>query len=204
MAKLDSVGNGTALATIVTKQQLVKISLNEVDAAKVKVGQKATIAFDAIDGLSLTGTVSEVETVGTVSQGVVTYTVNISLDAQDARVKPGMSVTVTIITETKMDVLLVPGSAVKTSGNLSYVEIPDVSEISGLLDSAKAAGVALKITPSQQQIEIGSSDDTNVEVVSGLNEGDLVISKTAQSAKTTTTAKSTSSSLRIPGMGGGF
>lgn len=202
--KGDSASSGTAVATLITKQQIAQISLNEIDAAKVKVGQKATITFDAISDLSLTGTVSEVETVGTVSQGVVTYTMNITLDAQDSRVKPGMSVTVVIITETKMDALLVPGSAVKTSGNISYVEIPDPSETSNLSDSEKASGVALKIAPAQKQIEIGSSNDTYVEVVSGLNEGDLVISKTTSStAQKTTAATSANSSFRIPGIGGG-
>jgi HlyD family secretion protein len=202
--KGDSVSSGAAVATLITKQQIAQISLNEVDAAKVKVGQKATLTFDAISDLNLTGTVSEVETVGTVSQGVVTYTINITLDAQDSRVKPGMSVTAVIITETKMDVLLVSGSAVKTSGSISYVEIPDPSETANLSDSEKAAGVALKIAPTQKQIEIGSSNDTYVEVISGLKEGDLIISKTSSATSKTTTAKSTGSSLRIPGMGGGF
>ncbi len=205
--KGDSASTGTVVATLITKQQIVQISLNEIDAAKVQVGQKATITFDAISGLSLTGTVSEVETVGTVSQGVVTYTINIALDSQDGRVKPGMSVTTNIITDTKTDVLLVPGSAVKTAGGVSYVEVPDSSEVSSLSDAEKAAGVALKIAPTQQQVETGSSNDTYVEITNGLKEGDVVVSKTstASSQKTTTTTnRSAGSSLRIPGVGGGF
>ena len=68
----DAVG-GSAIATIVTKQQIAELSLNEVDAAKIKLGQKAIMTFDAIDGLEITGRVADLDTIGTVSQGVVTY-----------------------------------------------------------------------------------------------------------------------------------
>ena len=75
----EQVSNGSAIATVVTPNEYATISLNEVDAAKVSVGQKATLTFDAINNLSIAGTVSEVDGVGTVSQGVVTYNVRDSL-----------------------------------------------------------------------------------------------------------------------------
>ncbi|MCX6227114.1 MAG: HlyD family efflux transporter periplasmic adaptor subunit, partial [Bacteroidia bacterium] len=67
--KGDTV-SGT-VATLITKKRIAKISLNEVDVAKVKVGQKVNLTFDAISDLTLTGEVTEVDAVGTVSQGVV-------------------------------------------------------------------------------------------------------------------------------------
>ena len=100
---------------LITKQKIAEISLNEVDAAKVKVGQKVTLTFDAIDGLSITGEVSEIDALGTVSQGVVTYGVKIAFDTQDERVKSGMSVSAAIITDVKQNVLLVPNAAVKSN-----------------------------------------------------------------------------------------
>ncbi len=51
----DSASAGTALAVMITKQQVAEIALNEVDVAEVKAGQKGTVTFDAIDGLTLTG-----------------------------------------------------------------------------------------------------------------------------------------------------
>ncbi len=120
--KGDSVSSGTTLTTLITHQKIAEISLNEVDAAKVKVGQKVTLTFDAIEGLSITGEVAEIDTLGTVSQGVVNYAVKIVFDTQDERVKSGMSVSATIITEVKQDVLLVPNAAVK-SNNEQYVEV---------------------------------------------------------------------------------
>ncbi|MEK7086681.1 MAG: HlyD family efflux transporter periplasmic adaptor subunit, partial [Patescibacteria group bacterium] len=76
----DTASSGTSLATIITKQKIAEISLNEIDISKVKVGQNVTLTFDAVENLSLTGKVSEVDTIGTVSQGVVSYNVKINFD----------------------------------------------------------------------------------------------------------------------------
>jgi multidrug resistance efflux pump len=57
----DRVNSGTSIATLVSHQKIATISLNEVDAVNVKVGQKAQITFDAIEGLKIEGTVVSVE-----------------------------------------------------------------------------------------------------------------------------------------------
>jgi HlyD family secretion protein len=167
----DTVSNGTTVATIITKEKVAQISLNEIDAAKVKVGQKVNLTFDAIDNLNITGTVYEINLIGTVSQGVVSYTVKISFDTQDDRVKSGMSVSASIITDAKVDVLMVPSSAIKTQGNISYVQILDASNA----------------VPRQQIVIVGDSNDTSTEIVSGLNEGDSIITKTTVSTSATAT-----------------
>ncbi len=180
----DSASSGTAIATLITKQKIAQISLNEVDVAKVKVGQKVTLTFDAVTGLTITGEVSEIDSIGTVSQGVVTYNVTIGFDTQDERVKPGMSVSSAIITDVKQNALMIPNSAVKTSGGMSYVEVPQDS--TGL--SANISGVVLSVLPKQQTVELGISNDASIEVTSGLNEGDLIIVRTitASAAKAAT------------------
>src|SRR5207248_903868 len=86
---------------------------------------KATLTFDAIPDLTISGTVAEIDSLGTVSQGVVTYNVKISFDTQDSRIKGAMSVSAAIITEVKQDVLVVLNSAVKSSSGASYVEMFD-------------------------------------------------------------------------------
>ena len=62
------------------------------DFLTIKVGDKATLTFDAVTDLSISGQVAEIDTVGTVSQGVVSYALKIAFDTQDTRVKPGMTV----------------------------------------------------------------------------------------------------------------
>jgi HlyD family secretion protein len=179
----DSVSSGTTIATVITKQRIAEITLNEVDVAKAKVGQQVTLTFDAIDGLNIAGSVSEIDSVGTISQGVVTYAVKIAFDAQDERVKPGMSVSAAIITDVKQDALLIPSSAVKSKGATKTVELYNNG------------------TPSAVTVETGISNDTRTEILSGLNEGDTVVVQTINSAATTA-ATSQQGGLRIPGIGG--
>lgn len=192
----DSVSTGTAVATVVTHEKLAQLSLNEIDAAKVKVGQLATLTFDAVDGLSIAGTVSEVDTVGTVSQGVVTYNVQIAFDTQDSRVKTGMSVNASIITEAKQDALMVPTSAVTTSGGTSYVQVFPTQM------STSAQGVTSPTPPTRKEVTTGISNDTDIEIVSGLSEGDQVVTRTING--TTASAASSATPSLLGGGGGGF
>lgn len=189
----------STIATLITKQKIAEISLNEIDVAKVNVGQKVTLTFDAVPNLTITGQVAEVDAVGTVSQGVVTYTVKITFDTQDDRIKPGMSVSAAIITEAKPGVLLVPNSAVKSQGGMNYVEIVSGDD-KNLALAASAGGAILQNSPRRQQIEIGTASDEFTEILSGLSEGDVIVTRTIQSTAAQTTQKQQSSSLRIPGM----
>jgi HlyD family secretion protein len=188
--KGDSVSSGTSIATFITTTRTAEISLNEVDVAKIKVGQKASLTFDAVEGLEITGVVSEISTLGTVSQGVVTYTVKITFDTQDDRIKPGMSVSTNIITNVHQDVLMVDSSAVKTQGTTSYVEMFAAALAAPV---AGAQGSPSATLPRRQTVTAGLSNDTSVEILNGLNEGDLIVSRTI--IPTTTAAASSAPSL---------
>ncbi|HTY39531.1 MAG TPA: HlyD family efflux transporter periplasmic adaptor subunit, partial [Candidatus Paceibacterota bacterium] len=197
----DLLSNGFVAATVISKQQMANLTLNEVDIANVKLGEKATLTFDAVPDLTLTGTVVQMDTIGTVSQGVVSYGVQIALDAGDPAIKPGMTVTASIITTAHPDVLLVPNSAVKTQGSSSYVEMLD-----GVTASATGNGtqtVTTSATPRRQMVQVGLSNDTMTEITSGLKAGDLVITKTSNGAKTTTATSVSTGGFRIPGITGG-
>lgn len=154
------------------------VAINEVDIPKVTKDQKATMTFDAIANLTQTGKVEQIDMNGTNSSNVVTYSVTLGFDSLDGRIRPQMSVSADIITDVKQDVLTVPNAAVKTSGNSHYVQ---------LLTNG---------TPSQQTVEVGLANDTETEITSGLNVGDVVITQTISP-----TATSSSSSSR--GIGGG-
>ncbi len=182
--KGDSLSSGGAVVTLITKQHTAQISLNEVDAAKIKVGQKVNVAFDAIDGLKISGVVAEIDALGTVSQGVVTYNVKIVLDTQDDRIKLGMSVSATIITAVKQDVVMVLSSAVKTQNGNSYVEMFDQP-----IQNPSSQGVTSDVPPRQQVVQIGISNDTETEIISGIKEGDQIITRiiTVSAAKPATT-----------------
>lgn len=196
--KNDSVSSGTIIGTLMTKQKVVEVSLNEVDVAKIKVGQKASMTFDAIEDLEMTGKVVQIDSIGTVSSGVVSYTVKIAFDTQNDNVKPGMSVSASIITETKTDILLISSSAIKTKNGQNYVQtIPNPLTTT---TQDETTTVTSAESPTQKAITLGIADDTNSEVINGLNQGDKIVTQTITE---TSTAKSQTSVFSLFGMGGG-
>jgi HlyD family secretion protein len=198
--KGDSASSGTVLATLITPQKIAEISLNEVDAAKVKVSQKATLTFDALPDLAISGQVLEIDTLGNVSQGVVSYGVKIVLDTQDERIKSGMSVAVDVITDVKQDVLVLPNSAVKSQGDSFYVELVEIlSEEAKQQLLAQKSGVVLSSAPKAQIVQTGLSNDISTEIVSGLKEGDVVVSSTFSSNQTRTAQTQDTQRFGAPG-----
>lgn len=169
----ETVGNGSALATLLSWQNIAELSLNEVDAAKVRVGDRATVVFDAIPKLTLTGVVSLIGAAGTVAQGVVTYAAKIRFDAADPRVKPGMSVSASIITDTKQDALMVPSGAVKTTNGRSFVEVFDEP-----LRGGGRSGAPSATPPRRETVTVGLVGDTETEILSGPSEGAQVVVRT--------------------------
>ncbi len=191
VTKGETISSGNSLMTFISKGKIVNISLNEVDISKVSIGNLANLSFDAIEGLTLVGKVSQIDTIGTVSSGVVNYNVEISFNDDSNQVKPGMSTSVSITTEAKPDVLLVPNSAIKSSNSGYYVEVPDIKVEENLLDNNK--GVTISGTIGKKTVEIGSANDSYTEIISGLSENDQIISSTINN---TTANKSTSSNSK--------
>lgn len=187
LSRLSSNSNSSAPIIIGDLGTLkAQVEVNEVDIANVNIGQKVSLTFSAVDGLTSTGKVEKMDSLGTLTSGVVTYNVTIGFDSLDPRIKPAMSVSAAIITDTKQNVIVVPNSAVKNQNGSSYVQV-----LSGQ-------------TPEKKTVEVGLSNETQTEIVSGISVGDKVVTQTINSS--TSTASTTSSSknnVRIPGMGGG-
>ncbi len=187
----DQAGSGTAVATLVTNRETADITVNEVDASKIRVGQKATLTFDALPNVSIAGTVASINSVGTVSQGVVSYSATIGFDTQNDQVMPGMSATADIIIGTGTG-LIVPMSAVKTANGQSYVEVFDPP----LAGSTASAGVESPVLPTRVPVVTGLTNDTETVVENGLTAGAQVVTRTiagtGAAATATSAARSTS------------
>jgi len=181
----DTVSSGVKMGSIITNEMIGTVTLNEVDIAKIKVGEKVNITFDALDGVAVEGEVAEIDATGTVSQGVVSYTVKISFSTDNASIKPGMSLSANIITDSVSDVLTLPASAVKTTAGKSYVEV---------------MGGDGKL--QKKTVEIGLTDDTLIEIKSGLVEGDKVVTVTSAPKTSTTKTTTTTKSGGTPTQGG--
>ncbi len=186
----DSISNSSNIATLITEQKIVEISLNEIDVAKIKIGQKANISFDALADLFVTGKVIHIDTIGVTTQGVVSYGVKIFLDTDNEKIKPSMSATVDIIIKAKADVLMLPINTVKRQEDFYYVELVQET-VSNLL------GANLTKEPKIQPIETGFSNDFYIEIISGLNKGDMVVSSVIRDNNVSTTE---TQQIRLPGM----
>jgi HlyD family secretion protein len=201
---------GSSAVTIVGDGQVAQVTLNEIDAAKVSTGDPATLTFDAISGLSLAGTVVEVDPVGTVSQGVVSYGVQIGFSqpadtSSSLLVKPGMSVTANIVTQADQNVVAVPNAAIVTSGGSSYILEPSTPVSAADLASSASGGMVLPAT-TQVPVVTGLVSDTMTEISSGVNAGDQIIVQSIKSTtatKTTTASAGSTSALQLLGGAGG-
>jgi HlyD family secretion protein len=154
-----------------------QVNVGETDLPRVKAGQDVQVTFDALTGQTFAAQVIEVALVGTTTQGVVNYPVTIALNQTDPQIRPGMTANVTIVVEQRNNILLVPNRAVKTTGKQKIVNV---------MENGKPTPVA---------VTLGMSSDTQSEVMSGLNEGDVVV------IQQTTTTTSQGGGL---GAGGGF
>lgn len=178
-----------AIASIITgNATAVSVSIAEVDAPQIQVGQAATITFDALPNKTFTGKIMGINTTGVVTSGVTTYPAIIQLDdTTDASILPNMSATANIITKVDDNVLLVPSAAVQTVGTASTVRVMKNGQVSTV------------------SVQVGDTSGSQTVITSGLSEGEMVITS-AISTATTTGAATTSpfgGGLRLGGFGGG-
>ena len=154
----------------------LSVDLTEVDVTKIEIGDKATITLDAFPDKTYTGKVISVDTIGSVSSGVTSYPAVIGLDAEAPEILPNMSVNAKIITSITNDVILVPSAVIQTTEGESTVKVLKDGQVSSVV------------------VEIGEANDTQTAAISGLNEGDIVITGIVTSTNSKATNSSTTSS----------
>jgi membrane fusion protein, macrolide-specific efflux system len=179
----QSLGN----VTLSQAQVQATVNLSEIDVVNVQPGQKVTLTLDAFPDKTFAGKIITINTNGSVSSGVTTYPAIIGFDTAVDNIYPNMAVNAVIITKIKNDVILVPSAAVTTTNGVSTVRVLKNGQVSPVT------------------VTTGDSNDTQTEITSGINEGDMVV--TGQTATTrssgTTTTSPFGGGLRFGG-GGGF
>lgn len=182
-----STTSGAPLVIAPAQPLSVHLTVNEVDLPSLKVGQRVDIEFDALPDITATGKVYEIGEIGAVSSGVVTFDVWVSLDVAAESLRSGMSAAATIVTGVARDALLVPNAAVKSADDGSYyVEVLD------------ASGAATR----QVAVETGLANATQTQILSGLAQGDRVITSSSSPSDDSET-ETQGGGIMVPGMGGG-
>jgi len=162
---ISNVGGGTTVLTISDLSHIYALaSVDESDIGKVKDDQPVVVTADAFPGRQFKGKVVRIATRGTNVSNVVTFEVKIEiLDDKKALLKPEMTTNIEIIAAEKDDVLMVPVDAVTRKKGKRYAVI-------------QKAVTDTKLPPEteEREVEVGINDGTNVEITSGLKEGDVV------------------------------
>ena len=132
--------------------------IDEIDVADIMLGQPARITLDALPDVEVEGVVTFISDAALIQAGVVLYRTTISLISPDPRVKDGMSATADIMIETRPNVLVLPNTAVfvdESGQDIAYL-------------------VGSDGTPVTREITTGLRSGRLVEIVSGLEDGDVV------------------------------
>ena len=166
----DNVGTGSnsnnTLCIIYDLSYLqMTLNIDELDIDNVAVGQTVNITSDAKEGQTFTGVVTKVSVVGTTSGGTTTYPVTVRIDDTEG-LRPGMNVDAEIVLSSADGVLAIPGMAVNR-GNTVLITADSPSAANALDQEAPDGYVYV-------QVVTGVSDDSYIEVTSGLQEGDTV------------------------------
>jgi RND family efflux transporter MFP subunit len=132
-------------------------AIDEIDVSSVELGQEAIITLDALPGKDVKGKVTFMSRAGTVQFGVVSYKTIISMENPDEELRDGMSSTAEIIIERYDNVLLISNRAIRGTWDKPSVEVVVDGQV------------------EQREISLGSSDGIKSEVLSGLEEGEIVV-----------------------------
>ncbi len=140
----------------------LKVDVDEIDIADVKMGQKAVIEVDALPDLELDGEVSFISQLPKEEGGVIIFEVKVRFDApEDSGLKGGMSASIDIVTKERTGVLLAPSRAVKR--NSDGETVVEVSMVGG--------------ENEERAVTVGISDGFQTEIIDGLEEGEVVVGR---------------------------
>ncbi|MGI8334135.1 efflux RND transporter periplasmic adaptor subunit [Actinomadura scrupuli] len=140
-----------------TGRLAVTANFTEADTTKLKLGQTATVSFDALTGVTAAGKVTAIDMSSTTTGNVVQYGVTVSLTGRPAGIRLGQTTSVQVIVSKAAGVLYVPTAAVRTVGGQSSVTV--------LRDGKQV------VTP----VQIGVKGDQGTEIKSGLTAGERVV-----------------------------
>ena len=160
---------GGTLAVLYDMSTLTfEMKIDEKDINKVQVGQEVTITADAVEGVTFSGVVDTVNINGTTVSGQTNYPATVVInDPQD--LKPGMNVSADIIVERAGTVLCVPVDAVNRGSDKPTVQVAQegaLDENGNVVDPSKL---------ETREVTLGRNDNDNIEITSGLSEGEIVV-----------------------------
>lgn len=192
----DEVRKGTVAMTLADPDKFeVSILVSEMDISQVEKGGRATLQADAISRMIFPARVTYIAPTATIQSGVVNYKVKVEVESLSGnssasqaaatsranQLREGLTVTVSIIVDQRINVLLVPNGAITTQGRQSYVQV-----------------LSSNGTIERRAIRTGITDYVSTEVIDGVSEGEKVV---VPQGTTTTTQQQGPGGGMFPGGG---
>ena len=169
---ISNVGGGTTLLTLSdTSHLFILASVDESDIGNVKLEEACDITADAFHNVKFTGKVVRIAPKGVNVSNVVTFEVKIEVISDNKKLlMPEMTTNLEIVSAEKDDVLKIPLDAVTHKQKARFVQVSKTpSPAPGIPDERE-----------ERKIEVGINDSINVEVVSGLAEGETIVVKKSE------------------------
>jgi HlyD family secretion protein len=155
----DSVTPGQSAVVVADLEPMhVETAIDELDIARIDVGQPVTLTLDALPDVTLDGLVAETDLAPTQVDGSTEYPVRVDLQTVDERARVGMTVALDILVASKEDAVLVPNWALRFDSDTGSVYV--------MIDGPNG--------PERQDIKLGLRNDSMSEVVSGIDPGSVV------------------------------
>ncbi len=167
----DQISPNSVLCTIVEDHNMfVESSIDEVDLKKVKVGQRVQFLFEPLDALKANGLVRELSPIAQSSSGIVVIPIEFSFDElpKEKGVIPGLTCSVNILLMERTNVIVVPVLAVLEDERGSYCYVKT--------ENSENKVSTINQTPGEKRyMQIGQITENYVEIIEGLQEGEIVI-----------------------------
>jgi len=162
---LTTFQEGTVLMTLADMSQLeFRGTVDEIDVGKLHEGLPVRIQIGALPGDTVPAVLTKIAPKAREKEGATVFDVEAAIDtsASEVTLRAGYSANADVVIQEKEGVLLVPERLVTLEKEKAYVELP---------------GATTEAEPEKREIEVGLSDGLNMEVVAGLDEGDLVVQR---------------------------
>ena len=156
---VSNVSGGTPIVDVADMGRVnIEAGIDEIDIGRIRVGQKGTVVAEAFPDHIFTGEIVRIAPEARVVQNVTLFDIVLEVENPDEKLKSGMNTKVEVTLEKKQDVILVP----------TMMLLPTEDKDKWLVRTKEGNGYELR------EIEIGLSNFREAEVLSGLNEGDIV------------------------------
>lgn len=179
----------------------LKVNIDEADVGNVREEQEASFTVDAYPKKKFPSTVKSIKNVPTAGKDIVTYEAELSVSNEERLLRPGMTATATIVTESRKGALLVPNAALRfappnatapavtgTAKPSGAFSLPGIAKPGGRTRSSGAAAPARsadgarvwvldKGQPAAVRVQTGLTDGTNTEITGGdlAAEADVIV-----------------------------